>query len=211
MGPRAPCSRARSGVSGPVPRSRSRNEEVPITSSASAATCFSSGPISARTGPGLSRGNARYSAGDDDAAAEAAAAQPADHAHHPFLVQGEAGGGDREAGRVGQPHRDLEVVGDPLELGVHDADQGRLPGDLAAGDRLERVAVGEGVRDGGDALGPLGEQDAVGDGQRRRTGRRCRGACRRSACSGAVSPRPGSRPGTPSTRRPRSGPARAGW
>ncbi len=62
-------------------------------------------------------------------------------------MQGEAGGSDREPGRVREPHRDVEVVGDPLKLRVHDADQGGLPGNLAAGDRLGRVAVGEGVGD----------------------------------------------------------------
>ena len=87
----------------------------------------------------------------------------ADQAHHPLLVQREPGGGDRQPGRVGQPHRDVEVVGDPLEFGVHDANDGGRDGDLAAGDRLDRVAVGEGVGDGGDAFGPLGQQRAVGD------------------------------------------------
>jgi hypothetical protein len=60
-------------------------------------------------------------------------------------VQCETGGGDREAGRVREPQRDVEVVGDPFEFGMNDADQGGLAGDLAARDRLGRVAIGEGV------------------------------------------------------------------
>ena len=106
----------------------------------------------------------RHAARDHDAAAEAAAAHGADQPQHPFLVQREAGGGDREAGRVGEPHRDVQVVRDPLEFRVRHPDEGGLARDLAAGDRLDRVAVGEGVSDGGDAFGPLGEQDAVARG-----------------------------------------------
>ena len=64
-------------------------------------------------------------AGHHHPAAEPAAAQPADQPQHPLLMQGEPGGGHREPGRVGQLDGDVEVVGDPLELGVQHPDQGR--------------------------------------------------------------------------------------
>ena len=100
-------------------------------------------------------------AGHHHPAAEPAAAQPADQPQHPFLMQGEPGGGHREPGRVGQPDRDVEVVGDPLELGVQHPDQGRGRRRLTTRDCLDRVAEGQGVGDRGDALGALGQQHAV--------------------------------------------------
>jgi hypothetical protein len=51
----------------------------------------------------------------------------------------EARGSHREPGRVGQPGRDVEVVRDPLELGVQHPHQARDGRRLAARDLLDRV------------------------------------------------------------------------
>jgi hypothetical protein len=51
----------------------------------------------------------------------------------------EARGSHREPGRVGQPGRDVEVVRDPLELGVQHPHQARGGRRLAARDLLDRV------------------------------------------------------------------------
>ena len=77
-------------------------------------------------------------------------------------MQREPGGGHREPGRVGQPDGDIEVVGDPLEFGVQHPNQARGRRRLAARDFFDRVAEGQGVGDGGNALGAFGQEDAVG-------------------------------------------------
>ena len=76
-------------------------------------------------------------------------------------MQRESGGGHCEPGRVGQPDGDVEVTRDPLEFGVQHPDQARGGRRLAASDRLDRMAEGEGVGDRGDSLGAFGQQDAV--------------------------------------------------
>ena len=87
-----------------------------------------------------------------------------DQPQHLLLVPAEPGGRHGQPGPVGQPDDDVEVAGQPLQLGVHHPDQRRRPGHLGPGDPFERVAVGQRVRDGGDALGPLGQQHPVGGG-----------------------------------------------
>ena len=111
-------------------------------------------------GTGTEPRHRAHAAGDHDAPAEPASAQATDQPQHPFLVHREPGGGHRQARRISQLGRDVDVVGDPLQFGVQDPHQrGRHRRDTG-GDALDGVAVGQGVRDRGDTFGPLGEQHA---------------------------------------------------
>ena len=110
------------------------------------------------------RGHSRhpaYPAGHDHPAAEPAAAQPADQPQHLLLVPAEPGGGDREPGGVSQPNGHVEMAAKPLKLRVQHPDEGGGPGHLGAGDALERVAVGQRVRDRCRSLRALGQQHPV--------------------------------------------------
>ena len=128
-------------------------------------------------GEGVGRGKTRPPGnppGDNYAAAEAVAAQLGPQALHPFFVPGQAGVGHGLAGGFGVADHGIEVVGDPLELGVEGPHEqssfrhgrARLPAwrraaGLPRGSGLDGLAKGQGVGDRRHSLDPFGQQGTV--------------------------------------------------
>ena len=97
----------------------------------------------------------------DDASAEAAAAEASAQALDLLLEDPESCGADRQGRVLGQLGRNVEVIGDSLELGMDDAPALRAPGRLDVECPLDSLAEGGRVRDAGDRGDPLGKVDRV--------------------------------------------------
>ena len=98
-------------------------------------------------------------------------------AHHILLEDPEAGDADRERGVLGELGGDVEVVGDPLELGMDDPPQAAPAGGGSTPERaLDRLGERRRVGDGCDPGHTLGEAGAVLGASARGSGARARAA-----------------------------------
>ena len=116
---------------------------------------------------GCSRGQhwwARHPAGHNYATAEAGPAKFGPQAHDALFVPGQASVGDGLPSRFSMPGCRVEMVGYPLQLGVHRSDQHgpRRDSYLSGAQRLDGLGESHGVRHRGHSLHPLGQQDAIG-------------------------------------------------